>query len=206
MRGKEIASDQANIIGGTLYETVVLRGHNCVVCDEGFAHHISARRLKFRPHDFTFYCLRTVTFVGEERPGPVHYLHPDCLLRLALDRNHYQDAVLRVDQRRVWDVALHDRLDKRLYKTNYLEKLPVLLKRHYEEACRDDILAGTRRLFTLEQDFPRYYYRFEGDQKAFDRVVADCNKWYAQHGVSLVLTPPDVTAMYSKGSPLCSRK
>ena len=194
-------ADAVNILEdetGRRYESVELRGQTCIQCNCNFSTPLHAKKRKFKKREFSFYRLCTST---QQDDLGTHYLHTDCLVALLKSPQYSDDKRLSVvNGDRVTRIDHCDRFGVSLTKVNYVKRLETILQKHYTEKCRRRFLKQTRPLFTAEQNFPRTYYRFNGDRKEFERVKKKCVKKYAKKGVTvtLMLTPEDVTRAVSR--------
>jgi hypothetical protein len=132
-----------------------------------------------------------------------YYLHTGCLINL-LKSDKYVDGELVMeeegdDRALITHIRMCDRFGEHLYKTNYTKKLAEILQKVYEKECKEDFLACIRVLYTIEADFPRVTYRFNGDEVRFERIKKKCNARYASKNIILDPSIKEVTKAFYRG-------
>ena len=191
-----MTSEEVNRVGpdGGRYETVELRGHRCVQCRGDFSH--SWWKIDRRWTKLTFAFYRLWVDQADDNIEP-RFLHPKCLIALLKRCPHSRYRLCLSDTETVESMDYCNRFGRKLYAKNYVPDLPAVLAKHQQTKCQARFLKMVAPLFTMEQDFPRFYYRFKGDVKEFKRLRKKCNKRYAKYQVSVSLTPSGVTKLMS---------
>jgi hypothetical protein len=170
----EKMTDSDNITDAR-YETVMLRGKQCMHCQDDFAYVLHKNKRVFKKTEKSFY--RVV--VAEQSDA---YLHVDCMMPLLLT-----DGLASAQR-----IDLLDRFGRNLNKVNYVKRLDGMLAKHHEVECIKQFKTEVKHLYAWEQDFPRYFISFKGDVGEFERIRAKYKD------VVLRLTPEDVRLLFYK--------